>query len=586
MAAGYLLLVWGTCLVFHLKKSSGNYYQIFNVFRIKTLFLNHQIQNIRMKKISLLFFTVILFSCGSIERYNEAVTKPHPVEDLQDDVDKIYKQLQRLHPRLYQFTSKETLDFKFDSLKSSITAPMISRDFHRELAKVTKFVGQGHMSVSPPLKRYDRKQRKALRDMKFDVSNLSFENVDDRLIIREARGNDSLLLHAEVLEVNNQNVKDLISKYKTTVASDGYNTTFHDRVVGYRFLGYYSRDNGRYDSIAFKLRTADSTFIKKYKRIAREDKTKAVDSSKVDSLKQVEPKKIISKAERKAKKKAKKLEWKQKRKDYKKYGYNYASKTYNRRLSFVGKDSVVGFLKIRGFSNGNYKEFYEETFATLDSLGTKDLIIDVRNNFGGRLNEIMTLYSYLTDEKFTLINKSETNRRFPILKAGMSNTNSVATKIVYGILSPIIFVDNLLKTSKKDGQLYYKFKSSKERAPSPLNFKGNIYVLINGNSFSASSILSTQLKGSKRATFIGEETGGAYNGTVAGYYKNYELPNTKVRARIGLMHIDSKYKTTPDGYGVKPDVKIIPTYQDRLNNIDPELEWVLNVIESKRNFEN
>ena len=164
----------------------------------------------------------------------------------------------------------------------------------------------------------------------------------------------------------------------------------------------------------------------------------------------------------------------------------------------------------------------------------------------------------------------------------MSNTTSVVTKIIAGIASPYILTNNLLRSSKKDRQLYFKFKAAKEREANPLNFKGNIYVLINGNSFSASSILSTQLKGSNRATFVGEETGGAYNGTVAGYYKNYELPNTKIRARIGLMHIDSKFKTSPDGYGVKPDVEIIPTYQDRLNNIDPELEWILNDIEKKK----
>ncbi|WP_229719691.1 S41 family peptidase [Winogradskyella haliclonae] len=534
-----------------------------------------------MKKfLFLLSISIIVSSCGSIESYNEAVTKMHPVEDLREDVDKVYKQLQRLHPRLYQFTPKETLDFKFDSLKTAITSPMTSRTFHKELAKVTKFVGQGHMSLSPPSTKFNRKQRKARRKTKFEVSNLDFEYLDKKLIIRNARGKDSVLINAEVLEVNGQNPLDLMKKYKKTIASDGYNTTFHDRVAGYRFLGYYIQDNGRFDSITFKLRNTDSTFIKKYKRIAKAEKKSVVDSAKTDSLKQIKPK--LTKAERKAKKKAKKLEWKQKRKDYKKYGYNYTTKLYNRNLSFVGKDSTTALIKIRGFGRGKYKDFYEETFATLDSLGTKNLVIDLRNNFGGRLNEIRWFYSYLTDKNFTLINKSEANSRIPILKALMSNSTSVVTKFFAGLASPYLIPNNLLRSSKKDGQLYFKFKAAKEREANPLNFKGNIYVLINGNSFSASSILSTQLQGSNRATFVGEETGGAYNGTVAGYYKVYELPNTKISARIGLMHIDSKFKTSPDGYGIKPDVEIIPTYQDRLNNIDPELEWVLNDIEKKK----
>jgi len=164
----------------------------------------------------------------------------------------------------------------------------------------------------------------------------------------------------------------------------------------------------------------------------------------------------------------------------------------------------------------------------------------------------------------------------------MSNTQPTAIKILAGTLSPIIAPLELIRGSKKDGKLVYRLKAAKEQDPNPLNFKGKIYVLINGNSFSASSVLSTQLQGTKRATFVGEETGGAYNGTVAGMMKVYRLPNTKIEANIGLLHIDSKYKTEVDGYGVKPDVEILPTYQDRLNKVDPELEWVLNDIEEKK----
>lgn len=527
----------------------------------------------------LLSIAVLFSSCGSVKNYNEAVTKLHPVEDLHEDIDKIYDQLQRLHPRLYQYTSKETLDFKFDSLKTAITEPMTSSTFHKQLAKVTKYVGQGHMSVSSPLIKFNKKERKARRNKTFDINNLDFEFIDQKLIVRNARGKDSLLVHAELLEVNNQNAIDLLQKYKSTVASDGYNTTFQDRAVGYRFLGYYQQDNGRFDSITLRFRNADSTFIKTYKRVAKEKKKTAIDSSKIDSLKQNKPEVQLTKVQRKAKKKADKLQRKKQRKIYTKYGYNYSTKEFNRNLSFVGKDSSVALLKIRGFGRGKYEDFYEESFAKIDSLKTKHLIIDLRNNFGGRLNEIMTLYSYLTDEPYTLINKSETNTRFPTFKTSMSNTTSFTTKALVGILSPYVFVDNLLRTSKKDGQLYFRFKSAKEQKPNPLNFKGKVYVLINGNSFSASSILSTQLKGTQRATFVGEETGGAYNGTVAGYYKNYELPNTKIIARIGLMQIDSKFKTSPDGYGIKPDVYMTPTYQDRANDIDTELEWVLNDIE-------
>ncbi len=106
--------------------------------------------------------------------------------------------------------------------------------------------------------------------------------------------------------------------------------------------------------------------------------------------------------------------------------------------------------------------------------------------------------------------------------------------------------------------------------------------MINGYSFSASSILSTQLQANNRAVFVGEETGGAYNGTVAGIYKMYLLPASKIKIRIGLMQIEAPFKQQPDGFGNKPDVEILPTVKDRRLGKDPELDWILNDIEKKK----
>ncbi|WP_299128976.1 S41 family peptidase [uncultured Winogradskyella sp.] len=532
-----------------------------------------------MKNILICILSVVtLYTCKSIDVHNEAVVRLHPVEDIHQDIDKLYKQLKRHHPRLYQYTPKQQLDFKFDSLKQSISSPMTSRQLHKQLAQVTKYIGQGHMSISPPYKTFTRKERKALNKMRFGINNIDTEYVNNKLIVRNARHKDTLLINAEILAVNGKNTKDLISEFKKGVASDGYNTTFHPRVVGYRFFSYYKQANGRFDSISLTLRNADSTFVKTYKRVPKQKNEKPKDSVAGDSLQKKPKKQKLTKAE----KKAKKLKFKKRRDERRKKSYDYTLKEYRRELTFIGEDSAVGYLKIKGFTGGKYKAFHEDTFKTLDSLKTEVLIIDLRNNFGGSLNEINNLYSYLTDKNFTIINPSETNSRIPVLKATMSNTTSPFSKTIIGVLSPVILTHNLLKTKKRDGKLYYKFKAAKEHEPNPLNFKGKLYVLINGNSFSASSILSTQLQGTNRATFVGEETGGAYNGTVAGIYKLYELPNTKIKARIGLMHIDSKFKTTPDGYGIKPDVEISPTYNNRLNGIDPELEWVLSNIQKKK----
>jgi C-terminal processing protease CtpA/Prc len=120
-------------------------------------------------------------------------------------------------------------------------------------------------------------------------------------------------------------------------------------------------------------------------------------------------------------------------------------------------------------------------------------------------------------------------------------------------------------------------KYSKEQEPKENNYKGKLYVIINGTSFSASSVLSTHLKDTKRALFVGEETGGAHNATIAGFFAYKELPNSKLLMRFGVMSVETPYYEEPEGYGIKPDVYIPTTRLDK----DEQLDWILNNLNYK-----
>jgi C-terminal processing protease CtpA/Prc len=58
-------------------------------------------------------------------------------------------------------------------------------------------------------------------------------------------------------------------------------------------------------------------------------------------------------------------------------------------------------MKIRSFNKGDLT-FYKESFRKIDSYKSKTLILDLRDNGGGRLNEI-DLYSYLADSTFVFL---------------------------------------------------------------------------------------------------------------------------------------------------------------------------------------
>ena len=190
--------------------------------------------------LSVLLFAIFI-SCKSIERHNHQITKLHAVSDLHRDIDKLYGQLKRHHPKLYQYTPKKVLDFKFDSLKKSINTPIDSRTFYKKLAPVVAEVKQGHVAVGSVSKWFTRKERKLLKKNKFEFYDLEVAYLDGKLWVKDYFGKDSTLVGNEIVSINNESASKLVEIYKTRFASDGYNKTLHDRFVSKGFSVFFTR---------------------------------------------------------------------------------------------------------------------------------------------------------------------------------------------------------------------------------------------------------------------------------------------------------------------------------------------------------
>ena len=516
-----------------------------------------------MKNIIILFGTLFLFSCQSTKKFNQQLTQPITVAQLQKDVDYSYKKLKQLHPKLYWYISKEKLDYKFDSLKKSIQQPMTGLAFYKELSQVVKHVGQGHLSVLPSLPKTTKKEAKALNKKgKSPISQFDFEYIENKLIITKNRSRHNIKANTEVISINSEKPSDLISLFSKRIASDGFNTTFFNRYLGKYFGAFYNLDKGKVNDnllLLLKLEGKDSLFVVKRDTFGSNSNQKKL---------------TISKKERK-----------EKAKFNSKYGFNSDTKTFTREIKFLDKDSITAMMSIKEFSYGNSHDFYEDTFNKLYVSNTKNLIIDLRNNGGGRLNEIADLYSYLVSKPFVFIDDYVVVSKTSFLHMNYFKGGGYVTKFFKILGAPIFYPLFYFKTRKEENVTYLSNRHSKQSNPKPNNFKGKIYVLINGGSFSASSIISSNLKSNQRAFFVGEETGGAYNGTVAAQMPLVELPNSKVKFKIGLAVVSPTGKTNIEGRGIFPDKEILPTLEDRKNNIDPELNWILDDIRREKEVE-
>ena len=517
----------------------------------------------QMKKIILLISFSLFISCQSIKQFNLELAQPLSVKKLQSDVDYSYKKLKQLHPKLYWYISKEKLDFKFDSLKKSIQKPITGLAFYKELSQVVKCVGQGHIGITPSFEKVSKKEQTQLKKKgKSAFSQFDFEFLENKLFIKKNRSRHNINDMTEVVSVNDELPSELISTYKKRIASDGYNQTFFYQYLGKYFGSFYNYDKGKIqDSLKFllKLEKKDSLFVVKRDTFGTNSNTSNLKLSK--------------------------KELKEKVKLNSKYGFNFDTKTFTRELKFIEKDSTTAIMTIKQFNNGNSTAFYEDSFNILSVSNTKNLIIDLRNNPGGRLNEISELYSYLVHKPFYFIENYEVVSRTSKMHVSYFKGGGPVLKFFKILFAPFYYTSEFFNVNKVDDKFIFNTRFSKLKQSKLNNFKGKVYVLINGGSFSASSVISSNLKSNKRAFFVGEETGGAYNGTVAAQMASVQLPNSKVNLKIGLALVSAIGKTDIDGRGIFPDKEIIPTIEDRKNKIDPELKWVLDDIRREKEVE-
>ncbi|WP_281989070.1 S41 family peptidase [Aquimarina aggregata] len=514
---------------------------------------------------------VVLTSCSSVEKYNNQISKLHNPEEIREDIDFAYQKLKRLHPDLYWYISKDSLNQKISDLKKNIQEPISSLEFYKQFAPVIASIRQGHTSIYSPRKKQTKKEKKSKGKRSYPFKPLAFHRIGDDLFIKKNYDKDSVFVKGvQVLSVDNQEIKDVFSDFTNLYTGDGYNTTFVPRYVGNGFGPLYAGTHKQKDSVLMTLKSGDSIYSKflyakysKPKKTTKNKLKKDKDSTIIRAKKQSKSDDKITRRKKKAR-----------RKLNNKYGFNTYKKEYNRNFKFIASDTAlaIAYMKIRSFTRGNYKDFYKESFIKIDSAKSKHLIIDLRDNLGGRIAEIDELYSYLTDKEYVFIKESKMTKRTNFLYPAFHGKPWVK-KVGATLVSPVLFGYQLFKVKKENGEPYFKLKFSRLQKPKVNAYTGKIYVLINGASFSASSILSTHLKATKRAVFVGEETGGAYNGTIAGLFALVELPNSKVKMRVGLMKINAPYTVDQDGFGIKPDIYVSETI-----GTDNPLDWVINNI--------
>ncbi|MES2376948.1 MAG: S41 family peptidase [Bacteroidota bacterium] len=228
----------------------------------------------------------------------------------------------------------------------------------------------------------------------------------------------------------------------------------------------------------------------------------------------------------------------------------------NISYKFLKPDSTIVFLKVRTFMLDSTFKGFDEIFKTIKKAKTKTLVLDLRGNTGGKLGWSSNLFSYLTTKPGYFFNKPD--------------------ELIKNYLIP-----GLNKLRDKQIKWYKQYNLYSQVLLQRDGFWGDLYVLTDGGTFSAASLLTANLKKYRAVTIVGEETGGSRNIWTAGEMKTEILPESKMLLVYGILPLTFGDLTDNTGRGTMPDIPINYTIADIMAKKDLEMDWVLKDITKK-----
>ena len=448
----------------------------------------------------------------------------YTARQLREDVDYLRETLEKLHPGLHRYTTKSSLDQHFDQVRDQLAHTSSGSDFFQQLSPLIETIHCGHTELYPPamtsVSTHSIQEPHAVSTPLFPLD--LWINGDSAFVINDYEG---IAKGSSVVSINGHQTADVLRQITANLPADGYNQTYKVFRLQHEFSRLFTRYIQSTDTFEVTIREGNKS-VRTLRLVGKggEDKPIAND---------------------------------------------YATARINDSLRAM-------IVTIPSFStNQDFPAFLTETFAQLANKPTKNLIIDLRNNQGGRDDYGALLYTYLADKPF---------RYYQRISVGSTDT-AMLNRLSFGEM-PLTkaLPEYLSHVQKRDGLHGYTAHANLAiQQPQPNRFTGRVYILINGGTFSSASEFTAIARSNRRALFIGQETGGGYYGNNSLGTPLLTLPNSKIRLAVPLANYELAVSPdVPAGHGVIPDYPTVYQITDILSNRDKDLEVCFDLIKKAK----
>jgi Peptidase family S41 len=465
--------------------------------------------------------------------------------------------LEEAHPTLYRYKTKREMDAEFARAEAKLTRRMTILKFRNVLAPVLAAIKDGHTEFA----NYQGDEiSTVIGSAKQFPLALTFESMRGFVLLHEGL-DDRVKPGMEVLAINGESLAEILQRILPNLQQDGDIRTHQMYQLGIS-RGFFQRDVGNpYRtgfSEAYRLYFGNPVSFRTTLRDTHTRTTIVVDL----------------------------------------VGATLAEEAVNTETNPVNRDVLTGLGTLRALHprnairylegedtailtpswDPNTPDFFKEAFAGLRGHGTKNLVVDMRGNTGGFDQYPTLLFSYLSSKEFRSSEPNYMKTYQPSFKqyTDIGEIDSVADTY-FGSDAGI------WKPDPKGGWLMTeKYPIVGWHKPSENHFDGTVYVLIDGGSFSATSDFCATADFYKRATFVGEETGGAAEGDASGGDIGPTLPASHLHVGIPTEASFNVVDKSNCRRGTLPKYEVTQTIDDLVKGRDTALEFTRELIRSRK----
>lgn len=486
-----------------------------------------------MIRFLIIYFFILLYASCSPSLHQPQ--QKYPPSQLVSDYDLMVKVLKKTHPSLYWYTPKDSMEFYINSYRSRIKDSMKEQEFMwHVIAPMINKIRCGHTSVN-----VSKSYEKRLKNIKSLPSFPLYLKVwnDTMMVTANLNAQDTLFKRGTIIQsINGISKTQIIQEILDRLPEDGYAHNVNYIRMSSRFPAYHRAVFGL--SKSYHIEYMDSSGQLRQTTIPVFDPL-AKDSNQKNIIQKVKKKTVVTK-----------------------------NKISQKRSLSVDSTGLFALMNLNTFSTARLHSFMRQSFRQLRKKQIPNLIIDIRNNGGGHISNSTLLTRYLSDHPFKIADSC-----FALVNHLKPHTSLFRMGWGYGLQYKI------LSRQSKDNKYHIRHYERKWYYPKRRNhYKGQVYVIISGPTFSASTLFAHALKGQQNVKIIGEEAGGGWYGNNGVLLPTFKLPYTGLRIRMPLYRLVQYRHPTIKGTGLQPDIYVVPDYESIKKGLDKKMKVVLDMI--------